>query len=245
MKNVLRVLIARTVRYLFSQRERWANTLTHLQYLDQPEYRQASIGRHVTLGGIEFKGRNSLGDTSRVAGRVILGYATTVGSDCVLWAGDSTITIGNYCQLAPRVAIYAVNHPAAYLTTYVNRKLFGGELKAQSEHIPVQIGHDVWIGHGAIILPGVTIGNGAIIGGGAIVTHDVGPYEIAAGNPARVVKRRFDPRVIGLLEKLQWWERSIDELLPYRELFFTNLNEDVEKSLALINRYLQEGIHDS
>ena len=55
----------------------------------------------------------------------------------------------------------------------------------------VTIGHDVWIGHGATVTPGVTIGNGAVIGAGAVVTHDVAPYTIVAGVPARVLKPRF------------------------------------------------------
>ena len=57
----------------------------------------------------------------------------------------------------------------------------------------LEIGHDVWMGQQAIILPGCKkIGNGAIIGGGSIVTHDVPPYAIVVGNPARVIRYRFD-----------------------------------------------------
>ena len=53
----------------------------------------------------------------------------------------------------------------------------------------VTIGNDVWIAGGVIILPGVTIGEGCTIGAGSVVTRDVEPYTVAAGNPAKVIKR--------------------------------------------------------
>lgn len=56
------------------------------------------------------------------------------------------------------------------------------------EEAPIHIGKNAHIGMGSIIMPGVTIGEGAIIGAGAIVTHDVPPYALAVGQPARVVK---------------------------------------------------------
>ena len=57
---------------------------------------------------------------------------------------------------------------------------------------PVDIGADVWIGSGAIVMPGVTIGDGAVVGAGAVVLEDVPPNAIVVGNPARLLKYRFD-----------------------------------------------------
>lgn len=54
---------------------------------------------------------------------------------------------------------------------------------------PVRIERGAYIGVGAIVLPGVTVGEGAVVGAGAVVTKDVPPYCVAAGNPARVIKR--------------------------------------------------------
>ena len=68
------------------------------------------------------------------------------------------------------------------------------------------IGADVWIGHQAVLMPGVQIGPGAIIAAHAIVTRDVAPYTIVAGNPAREVKRRFDPATIDRLLDIAWWD---------------------------------------
>lgn len=69
------------------------------------------------------------------------------------------------------------------------------------------------MGQQAIILPGCKkIGNGAIIGGGSIVTHDVPPYAIVVGNPARVIRYRFDQETIKQLEATEWWNMDLDEL---------------------------------
>lgn len=86
------------------------------------------------------------------------------------------------------------------------------------------IGHDVWIGHGAVIMPGVSIGTGAIIGSGAVVTKDVGPYEIAVGVAAKVIKKRFDEETIEKLLASEWWkwdrptlENNFDDLLNIKD----------------------------
>lgn len=80
------------------------------------------------------------------------------------------------------------------------------------------IGNDVWIGSEAIVMPGVTIGDGAVIGTRALVTRDVEPYAIVGGNPARVIRKRFDPAEIDMLLELRWWDWSDDELAGAMEL---------------------------
>ena len=67
------------------------------------------------------------------------------------------------------------------------------------------IGNDVWIGTHCLIKSGVTIADGAVIGMGSVVTKDVGPYEIWAGNPAKLIRKRFDDETIDKLLKSQWW----------------------------------------
>ena len=78
----------------------------------------------------------------------------------------------------------------------------------------------MWIGHGAVIMPGVRIGTGAIIGYGAVVTKDIGPFQVAVGVPAQVIKQRFSDDVIGRLLESHWWdwdratlEQRFDDLL--------------------------------
>lgn len=84
---------------------------------------------------------------------------------------------------------------------------------------PIKIANDVWIGAHTVILSGVQIGNGAIIGAGSIVTSDVPDYAIVAGNPAKVIKYRFDSQLIEKLLEIQWWNWPHEYILSNRDLF--------------------------
>ena len=86
------------------------------------------------------------------------------------------------------------------------------------------IGNDVWIGEGVKIKAGVTIGDGAVVGMGSIVTKDLEPYGIYAGNPAKLIRRRFDDDTIEQLIKLKWWEWS-DETIERYGFSFNNVEE--------------------
>ena len=79
------------------------------------------------------------------------------------------------------------------------------------------IGNDVWIGQNAVILPGVHIGDGAIIGANSVVGSDIEPYSIVVGNPAKLLRKRFDDELISLMLQFKWWDKSseeIDSLIP-------------------------------
>jgi virginiamycin A acetyltransferase len=74
------------------------------------------------------------------------------------------------------------------------------------------VGHDVWIGMKTVILPGITIGSGAVIAAKSVVSRDVPPYAIVAGNPAKVVKMRFDKRTVEHLLAVAWWDWPVDKI---------------------------------
>ena len=109
------------------------------------------------------------------------------------------------------------NHQMNAVSTFPFYTLEGWEMNPPApSDLPLKgdtvIGNDVWIGQNATIMPGVHIGDGAIIGANATVASDVQPYSIVAGNPARLIRKRFDDELIDLLEKFAWWNKSIEEI---------------------------------
>ena len=82
----------------------------------------------------------------------------------------------------------------------------------------VVIGNDVWIAEGAVILSGVKIGDGAVIGSQAVVSKDVPPYAVVSGNPARLVKMRFDEDTIKMLLQIQWWNWPTEKIRQHLHL---------------------------
>lgn len=146
------------------------------------------------------------------SGLVTIGPFTYGTPDVSLWGDGSEVTIGAYCSIASGVVIYAGgDHRVDWVTTYPFSAFPGTWPRAATipghptTRGPVRIGNDVWIGNDAAILSGVTIGNGAVVAARAVVTRDVAPYTIVAGNPARVIRRRFDESTIARLEDLAWW----------------------------------------
>ena len=134
------------------------------------------------------------------------------------WLGDKLI-IGKFCQIAAGVefVMNGANHQMNAVTTYPFYTLEGWEMKPPAkEELPFKgdtvIGNDVWIGQNAVILPGVHIGDSAIIGANSVVGSDVAPYTIVVGNPAKVLRKRFDDELIDLLLRFKWWDRSIEEI---------------------------------
>jgi acetyltransferase-like isoleucine patch superfamily enzyme len=174
------------------------------------------------LQNVNFGGENNIPEFCVFSGKCSLGFRTTLGKNNFIF-GD--VTIGKYCQIGAYVAFHSSNHPVNYLTTYINQRLFDGELAKLKTINPIVVGHDVWIGHGAVILSGVTVGSGAIIGAGSIVTKDVPPYSIVGGNPAKVIKYRFSEEIISELLAFNWWDLDPKSLKNIEALFFSDLTK--------------------
>ncbi len=152
---------------------------------------------------------------------VVIRRYSYVGHDCFL----NYVNIGSFCSIADDVHMGGVAHNLESVSTspvFFNGKNIMKKNFAQQKNIEpsvINVGNDVWIGQGAFIKGGVTIGDGAVIGMGAILTKDVGPYEIWAGNPARLIRKRFDDDKIDKLLASKWWEFSDEELMKYGNLF--------------------------
>lgn len=181
----------------------------------------SQIGSWTALGPNTHFHEVVFGDYSYTAGNVSISYGS----------------VGKFCSIANSTRINPGNHPQWRVTQHhctYRRAQYGFDTVEDEEFFQWRrdhycvIGHDVWIGHGAVIMPGVTIGHGAIIGAGAVVTKDAGPYEVVAGIPGKVIKRRFPEHTANQLMELAWWDWDRKTLeARFRE--FMDLEAFIEK----------------
>jgi len=148
----------------------------------------------------------SIGDGSRFNGPVKI-------------KGAGKCNIGKYVAAGENILMITSNHKIDQVNLqYALSKKIGVQA-SHSDKKDIHIGHNVWIGDRAIILPGVTIGNGAIIGAGSVVTKNVPGYGVVAGTPAKLIKYRLSQEKINELEKLEWWDWSLDKMKENKQIF--------------------------
>lgn len=133
--------------------------------------------------------------------------------------------IGSFCSIAGGVNIGGTGHPIEWVSSSSVFHKWKNVLKknfAKHEYDifkTTKIGNDVWIATNAMVKAGVKIADGAVVGMGAVVTKNIGPYEVWAGNPARLIKKRFDDKTIDALLKVQWWNMKDEEIEYYAKYF--------------------------
>ena len=210
-------------------------------------YKVANLGKSrisssaILLGKCQFEGNNSVGDNTYLSG-TSLGYGSFVGFGCEF----SNCKIGKYCSIGSNIRVVSATHPVkgfisthpaffsdTYRFHYVKASKFKEHL-TNSDGFECSIGNDVWIGDNVLILGGCRIGDGAIIGMGSVVLHDVPPYTIVAGVPAKEIRKRFPEETIASLLRFNWWNKPVDWIKENAEEF-----SDVE---FFINKYATDNI---
>lgn len=141
-----------------------------------------------------------------------LGTLSTIGKDYSVYFPNGQIVVGNYSGIARKVTFLcggpidhaSVDHPTVcnfrFKSHYPNSSFPSGKDKG-----PIQIGSDCWVGTESMIFGGVVIGHGSIVGARAVVTKSVLPFSVVAGNPAKIIRYRFEQNIIDQLLEIQWW----------------------------------------
>jgi acetyltransferase-like isoleucine patch superfamily enzyme len=135
------------------------------------------------------------------------------------WGENIEISFGRFCSIASGLKLYCGgNHRSDWISTFPFGHVYSQFFKLKPiSDTPVSngditIGNDVWIGRDVTILSGISIGDGAIIASNSHVVKNVLPYTIVGGNPAKVIKSRFNDDVIKMLLDIQWWNLHICEI---------------------------------
>jgi virginiamycin A acetyltransferase len=161
--------------------------------------------------------------------------------DAVLYAyGPERLVIGRFCAIASgvRFVMAGGNHADLGPSTFP----FGifGEgwtdtmdlvMSAPSRGDTV-VGHDVWLGYQALVLPGVTIGHGAVVAAASVVTGEVPPYAVVAGNPARIVRRRYEDEDVERLLRAAWWDWPIELVTEHARTIMAGTPAELERIAA-------------
>ena len=190
-------------------------------------YRQASVVESnlrddVSIGDESIIRFSNLDEKVEIGRRntidhVTIGKGTYTGEFCII----KYCSIGKYCSVSWNVSIGGANHEIERLSSSPLHRIFGNpaEQYKSFEEEQINIGNDVWIASGVTINRGVKVGDGAVIGAGAVVTKDVPPYAVVVGVPAKVLRFRFEQRIIDELLEIKWWNWPQEKLNKARSLF--------------------------
>ncbi len=181
------------------------------------KYPTCKIETNFVLPGVVLGKNVWIREKCKINRGVVIGDYTFINEGTQV--DRNTESIGKYCSISHNVKIGMGPHPLTFFSTspvfYSKSRGFIEEERYDEykDKGYTVVGNDVLIGANAIILAGVNIGNGAVIASGAIVTKDVPPYAIVGGNPAKIIKYRFENEVIDRLQKSCWWDYSPHEIM--------------------------------
>lgn len=167
-----------------------------------------------------------------IAGIAVIGDYSY--GDLQIFGEESNLFVGKYCSIALNCKVFlGHNHRVDWVTTYpfnvisrwthVGLDWGAGELEGHpTTNGDVIINNDVWLGYNVTILSGVSIGNGAVVGANSLVTKNVPPYAIVGGNPARLIRYRFEQDIIDRLLRIAWWNWPAEKVKSLIPLLMTN-----------------------
>ena len=187
-----------------------------------------AISTGAYIKNVSFEGYNVI-NNGCILNNCNVGRGSYIRDYCSFKSTD----IGNFCSIAPYVNLIYGEHPTRSLVAmhpaFYRGEGYGGlsfnhsvdfdEYHYVKDDKLCVIENDVWIGSNVIILEGNTIHNGAVVAAGSVVTKDVPAYAIVAGNPARVIRYRFEKEIINALLNIQWWDHDMDWINENISLF--------------------------
>ncbi len=184
-------------------------------------------------------GHNVMGHKGRIAKDSVIACPFTIGDYSNIMGkaiikGNRACRIGRYCAIGWGIHIITSHHEMSGANIQIDMQRRHGFRDIWTSNGDVQIGSNVWIGDNAVILSGIKVGDGAVIGAGSIVTHDVPPFGVAAGNPARLIKMRFSPNIIDQLLEIKWWDWQEERITRNRAFFDLDLTQDPNLNLSKI-----------
>nr|BFE30213.1 CatB-related O-acetyltransferase [Actinomadura rugatobispora] len=152
--------------------------------------------------------------------------------------GPERLVIGKFCAFATgvRFIMNGANHRMDGPSTFPF-PIMGG---AWAEHFDLitglpgrgdtVVGHDVWFGNNVTVMPGVRVGHGAIVASGSVVVDDVPDYGVVGGNPARLIRTRYDEKDVARLLAVAWWDWPVEHLTRHLRVVMSGTLDDLERA---------------
>jgi len=150
--------------------------------------------------------------------------------------GPERLVIGRYCALATgvRFLMNGANHRLDGPSTFPFPSMGGSwaqnvdllvDLPSRGDTV---VGNDVWLGNGVTVMPGVRIGHGAVVAAGSVVVKDVPDHGVVGGNPARLIRRRFDDATVDRLLAVAWWDWPVEQVTAHQRIIMAGTVEELE-----------------
>lgn len=168
----------------------------------------------------------SIHPDSYLGEKTYVGEGTNINGPCYIASSkENPCYIGKYCAIAHNLRVRITNHKYQYANMQCKFQRRYDLPKLNISKGSVQIGNNVWIGDNVIILSGVKIGDGAIIGAGSVVTNNIPSFAIAVGDPAKVIKYRFDVKTRNKLLRIKWWDWDEEKIKRNKWFFEIDLSK--------------------